>query len=360
MPLPFSGLPHAFDGVYSAERKEGLRGNSIMEVPVFPYQETRRGEVVALRGWLARGGQTNAPLLRSIAETWTPLMLACAEGDVALVRLLVETGGARASASVGTKVLASSAPLHVASRYGHASVASVLLELGAVVDARDTIGMMPLHYAAGNGHLRTIEVLLEAGADTSSSSRSLSESPGGATALDLAEMAGFHDAAALLKSRALSEKARDGVARRRALGSWLGALGCEEFLGRFLRAGYDDLPFMAAQGLTEADLDCVGVPRDKLGLRKKLLAMHSVDMFLDAAAGGGGGGTSGIEDASKEEAASESSEEGSRSGVDRDSGDDEETDEDEQGSSSDGDQEETDSSDDGSGVDGSSDTESDT
>lgn len=330
-----------------------------MEVPIFPYQETRRGEILALRDWLARGGQINAPLLRSVAETWTPLTLACAEGDVALARVIVETGGARASASVGTKVLASSAPLHVASRYGHAGVAAVLLELGAVVDARDTIGMTPLHYAAGNGHLRTIEVLLGAGADTSSSPSS--ESPGGATALDLAEMAGFHDAAALLRSRALAAEARGGVARRRALGSWLGALGCEEFLGRFLRAGYDDLAFMASQGLTEADLDCVGVPSEKLGLRKKLLAMHGVDVFLDDS----GGGSSGTEEASTAETASESGGEGSSSG-DGGSGDDDdddvddETDEEEEGSGSDGDGEETGSSDGSSDSGSGSDSESDT
>lgn len=358
-PLPLLSPPYVIV-VYTEvqNEREKLCGRGTMEVPVFPYQEARRGEVAALRGWLSRGGQIDAPLLRSVAETWTPLTLACAEGDVALVRLLVETGGARASASVGTKVLASSPPLHVASRYGHAGVAAVLLELGAVVDARDTIGMMPLHYAAGNGHLRTIEVLLEAGADTSSSSSSSpskSASPGGATALDLAEMAGFHDAATLLRSRALAGEARDGVARRRALGSWLGALGCEEFLGRFLRAGYDDLRFMAAQGLTEADLDCVGVPRDKLGLRKKLLAMHDVGMFLDAATTSGGG-NSGTEDASTAETASESGEEGGSTNTDSGSGDDGdgdgETDEYEEQSSSNGGQEETGSSDDDSDVDG--------
>lgn len=202
-------------------------------------------------------------------------MLACAEGDVTLVRVIIEVGGARASASVGTKVLASSTPLHVASRYGHAGAAAVLLELGAVVDVRDTIGATPLQYAAGNGHLKTMEVLLDAGAGTSA------ESPGGATALDMAEMAGFGDAAVLLRKRAVRGEA--GAVKRRALVSWLEALDCEEFLGRFLRAGYDDLPFMASHGLTEADLDCVGVPTEKLGLRKKLLAMHGVEQFLDRA-----------------------------------------------------------------------------
>lgn len=250
-----------------------------MDDAAFPYQELRQGDSMTLRAWLARGGQIDAPLLRTVAETWTPLMLACAEGDVALVRAIIETGGARASASVGTKVLASSTPLHVASRYGHAGAAAVLLELGAAVDARDTIGATPLQYAAGNGHLKTMEVLLDVGAET------LAESPGGATALDMADMAGFGDAAALLRKRAVRGEA--GAAKRRALVSWLEALDCEEFLGRFLRAGYDDLPFMASHGLTEADLDCVGVPTEKLGLRKKLLAMHGVEQFLDRAESGG-------------------------------------------------------------------------
>ena len=318
-----------------------------MEVSVFPYHETRRGHVSALRAWLAGGGQINAPLLGSVAETWTPLILACAEGDVALVRLIVETGGARASAGVGTKVLASWAPLHVAARYGHAAVAAALLELGAIVDVRDTIGLTPLMYAAGNGHLKTMGVLLDAGTDPSS------ESPGGATAVDLAEMAGFDDAAALLKSQALVEEARGGVARRKAIGSWLRSLGCEEFLGRFLRAGYDDLSFMASHGITEADLDCVGVPRDKLGLRKKLLAMHGIDVFLDTS----GGRSSGTEELSATETASDATD-GSSSGSssssggsssssssrsDNDSGDENEevneeneTGEDESGSGSDG------------------------
>jgi len=280
--------------------------------------------VPVLRAWLSRGGQTNAPLIRSVAETWTPLMLACAEGDVALVRVIVETGGGRASASIGTKVLA--------------DVSSALLELGAAVDARDSIGMTPLHYAAGHGHLRTIEVLLGAGADTSP----LSESPGGATAVDLAEMAGFNDAAALVKDPALVRAPRDGVSRREALGLWLRSLGCEEFLGRFLRAGYDDLSFLASQGMTDADLDCVGVPNERLGLRKKLLTMHGVDAFLDDNGVDGGSGT---EEASAPETASESGPEGGSSGSgsdisdleDANDADDSGTDDHEHGSGSDDD-----------------------
>ncbi|CAM9601617.1 unnamed protein product, partial [Ascophyllum nodosum] len=226
-------------------------------------------------------------------------MLACAEGDVRAVRAIIEIGGARASARVGTKVLPSFAPLHVASRYGHAGVAAALLELGAVVDAQDTIGMTPLHYAAVKGHLRTIDVLLSAGADASA------EGPGGALALDAARMAGFDDACALLKKHSRREDAQIAE-RRKALGAWLESLGCGEFLWRLLRAGYDDLYFMAEHGLTEEDLDCVGVPKEKLGLRKKLLVMHGVEEFLDKLPGGKGTGApgSGTENASTAKARS--------------------------------------------------------
>ncbi|CAM9873479.1 unnamed protein product, partial [Ectocarpus sp. 12 AP-2014] len=197
-----------------------------MDAPIFPYQETRGGDFSALRHWLSQGGTIDAPLLRSVAETWTPLALACAEGRVEVVRAIVEIGGARPSFSAQTKVLASSSPLHVASRYGHAGVAAVLLELGAVVDARDTFGFTPLCYAAGNGHVKAIEVLLGAGADTSPSF----EAPYAATPLDMAEIAGFDDAATLLRSRALAgEDGGEAVRRRKALASWLGVLGCQEF-----------------------------------------------------------------------------------------------------------------------------------
>lgn len=116
-------------------------------------------------------------------------------------------------------------------------------------------------------------MLLSAGADA------YAEGPGGATAYDVAKMAGFNDACVILKKYSQTGKA--STIKRRALRSWLESLGCEEYLGRLLRAGYDDLRFLAEQGLTEADLDCIGVPREKLGLRRKMLVMHGVEQFLD-------------------------------------------------------------------------------
>ena len=45
-----------------------------------------------------------------------------------------------------------STPLHRAARYGHAAVATKLLQANAAVDAATVIGQTPLHWAAGNGH----------------------------------------------------------------------------------------------------------------------------------------------------------------------------------------------------------------
>ena len=53
-----------------------------------------------------------------------------------------------------------------------------------------------------------------------------------------------------------------------------------EYLPKFLDAGYD-LPFIYKFGLKFEDLECVGIPVKKLGLRRKLIALHRLDEFYD-------------------------------------------------------------------------------
>ena len=47
-----------------------------------------------------------------------------------------------------------------------------------------------------------------------------------------------------------------------------------------MEAGYD-LKFIATEGLTEEDLDCCGIPIEKLGLRRKLVKLHKLDEFYE-------------------------------------------------------------------------------
>ena len=50
------------------------------------------------------------------------------------------------------------------------------------------------------------------------------------------------------------------------------------YLKSFLEAGYD-LAFISKFGLKDGDLDCVGIPNQKLGLRKKLLSLYHLEKF---------------------------------------------------------------------------------
>lgn len=57
-------------------------------------------------------------------------------------------------------------------------------------------------------------------------------------------------------------------------------MGAAEYLPEFLHAGYD-LAFIASAGVTDEDLDCIGLPRSKLGIRKKIIALHNLSEYYD-------------------------------------------------------------------------------
>ena len=59
---------------------------------------------------------------------------------------------------------------------------------------------------------------------------------------------------------------------------WLNKLGAGEYLNKFLSAGYDH-PLIAELGLNDEDLDCVGIPATKMGIRKKLKNLHALSDF---------------------------------------------------------------------------------
>jgi len=90
-----------------------------------------------------------------------PLHLAASEGDVELVKELLEQG-----LNVNARDMHGLTPLHVAALKGHTEVAKVLLEHGADVNAREEcFENTPLHLTLEKGHLEVVKVLLEHGAD---------------------------------------------------------------------------------------------------------------------------------------------------------------------------------------------------
>ena len=59
---------------------------------------------------------------------------------------------------------------------------------------------------------------------------------------------------------------------------WLYSLGAGEYLSAFIEGGYD-LAFISKEGLNDEDLNCIGIPESRLGLRKKLKKLYRLDEF---------------------------------------------------------------------------------
>ena len=61
---------------------------------------------------------------------------------------------------------------------------------------------------------------------------------------------------------------------------WLLHLGASEYTDRFLHAGYD-LAFIAKSKteITAEALDVIGIPREKLGIRSKIMERYEIEKF---------------------------------------------------------------------------------
>jgi ankyrin repeat protein len=115
------------------------------------------------------------------ADGFTPLHLASFFGQADAARLLLARGAACDPAGRGWMT---GTPLHAAAAGSHATIVRMLLGAGADPGARQRHGFTPLHSAAANGDLASVEALLSAGADPNATNDD------GATPLALAEAAG--------------------------------------------------------------------------------------------------------------------------------------------------------------------------
>mgnify|MGYP000904427119 CR=1 FL=1 len=86
----------------------------------------------------------------------TPLAKAAAHGDIKAIGKLIDDG-----AEVDTKDTLGRTPLHIAAFYGNSRTSAFLISKGADVNAQDRIGMTPLHVAVISGGIREVEALLE-------------------------------------------------------------------------------------------------------------------------------------------------------------------------------------------------------
>jgi ankyrin repeat protein len=99
------------------------------------------------------------------SDGWTPLHLAAFFGKTDAARLLLNKGALVNARSTNPM---ENMPLHAAAAGRHAEVVKLLIEHGAPVNARQHGGWTPLHSAAQNGDLEVAKTLIAAGADVNS------------------------------------------------------------------------------------------------------------------------------------------------------------------------------------------------
>jgi protein-serine/threonine kinase len=93
-------------------------------------------------------------------DDFTALHFAAQEGRRDVCNVLIENGAnLEARSSIGRT------PLHLASLRGHTDVARVLIENGADINCQDEESYTPLHYASEMGNSEVAAVLVEKGAD---------------------------------------------------------------------------------------------------------------------------------------------------------------------------------------------------
>lgn len=100
-------------------------------------------------------------VLSVVQEGYTALHLAAAQGQHAMLQLLLERG-----ATPNARTAAGHSPLHYAAEKNHLQVAQTLLAARPDgVHLMDDDGDTPLHWAAQYGHAEVARTLLEAAAD---------------------------------------------------------------------------------------------------------------------------------------------------------------------------------------------------
>ncbi len=153
--LPVSGLEI---GLLDVGRFVALNGYA-HECRLLPFlsRSFRREEdfLVACKH-VRYGGKRQRTRLMSLAQL----------GDVDRVTLLLKVG-----ADVEARDADGYRPLHIASTNGRGSVVRQLLERGADVRATTTDGWTPLHVASQEGHQSVVRLLLDRGADVNSATK---------------------------------------------------------------------------------------------------------------------------------------------------------------------------------------------
>ncbi|XP_066559142.1 ankyrin repeat and BTB/POZ domain-containing protein 2 [Amia ocellicauda] len=194
----------------------------------------------------------------------SPLMYSCANGDEAMVQVLLDSG---AAVDLQVPGLVERAPcahpetrrwtaLAFATAFGHSSIAQLLLESGADVDGGGSEGEpveTPLQLAAAAGHEELVSLLLEHGADplsgTSSKTVGATSLRGTSSAFSLAAAHGHRDVLRKLLSQPENDilTLEDMLAEGAAEAGEAGKAGGQSRSGRARRRALQEALYLSAE-----------------------------------------------------------------------------------------------------------------
>lgn len=313
-------LAAAERGAVESLREYMARGGSLSAPVSFSGEDGSRA-----------GAGTGAGAVPAASPGTTPLFAAAASGHATAVRALLQCGArdalavhvaARLGHSAALEALLEGgcaadgerdelgrAPLHVAAAAGQTTCARQLLRYGARACAREWGGRTPRDLAAAAGHAALSKVLAAAQEAETEAVASFSGGAGGcarctndrrresigaafAPIAPLAPLAPFVPpsesslAPAMLQALppprvgsagCAGNEAAAGSARAR-LCDWLAHLSMLYALPAFIATGYDDVDFIAAAGLSDRDIDALGVAAP--GHRRKLAQLFAIGRFV--------------------------------------------------------------------------------
>jgi hypothetical protein len=204
-------------------------------------------------------------------DDWNPLLIAASIGDIELLKILLGNGANVNFQNSSSSIIPQVSALHIVVKSCIIEAINLLLsQPDILVNIQDQWGFIPLHYAVLSRSKEVVLLLLNNGALANI------ESKDGSTALDISKELKYDDITDIIASKTTTENDPTLPKFR----EWLCSLGAGEYLPNFISAGYD-LPFISKHGMIDADLDCVGIPLSKLGIRRKIMAMHNLANFYE-------------------------------------------------------------------------------
>jgi Ankyrin repeats (3 copies) len=221
-------------------------------------------------------------------EYWNPIQFLCSlDDDDDSVKYLLSEAGSKVDVNSQVKSRASptATALHIAVCQENARIVQKLIRMKCDVNIEDQWGFTALHYAVVRRNKDLVSLLIANGAAVKSGAAGVDEGApdidnrpskrlNTSSPLDLARVLKFADIEDILSSRVEIES--DPMLPQ--FKKWLLKLGAGEYFTKFVEAGYTFADIKRA-GIADSDLECVGVPVTKGGLRRRLKALEGISEF---------------------------------------------------------------------------------